>query len=176
MRSLKKEGAAHARALCASGREKTKRAIAVRERAKRRARAIRLQTQGACKLGRAYAKGMRSEIERAKKELDRERAHQRSMRAIARSAKSRTETVKRGIAKAHVRQGESDDEVRANIDPSLVSLFNRVKRQIRATPRMTRTEAFLHYVEEHPREADEAIEDKTEAMIREMQRRQRYGS
>ncbi len=41
------------------------------------------------------------------------------------------------------RQAESDDEVRSNIPPELVALFERVKRGIKASPRMSRTEAFL---------------------------------
>ena len=41
------------------------------------------------------------------------------------------------------RQAESDDEVRSNIPPELVALFERVKRGIKASPRMSRTESFL---------------------------------
>jgi hypothetical protein len=71
------------------------------------------------------------------------------------------------------RQGESDDEVRANVPPDLVALFERVKRSIKASPRMSRTEAFLKYDEEHPSEVLEAIDDKTDALIRELERKER---
>lgn len=49
-------------------------------------------------------------------------------------------------------QQESDDAVERDIDPSLVSVWRRVKRQFTDTPRMSRSEAFLHWVEEHPEE------------------------
>jgi hypothetical protein len=71
------------------------------------------------------------------------------------------------------RQGESDDEVRASLPSDLVSLFERVKRSIKASPRMSRLEHFLRYAEEHPEEVLGAIEDKTEAVIRDLERQQR---
>jgi hypothetical protein len=89
------------------------------------------------------------------------------------------------------RQAESDDEVRSNIPPELVALFERVKRGIKASPCMSRTEAFLHYAEENPDDVLVATEDKTDALIRELEaqynearrslrrpppRRPRYGS
>ena len=67
------------------------------------------------------------------------------------------------------RQAESDDEVRSNIPPELVALFERVKRGIKASPRMSRTEAFLHYAEENPDDVLVATEDKTDALIRELE-------
>jgi hypothetical protein len=57
-----------------------------------------------------------------------------------------------------------------------VGLFERVKRSIKAGPRQTRTEAFLAYAEEHPSEYLEAIEDKTEALIRDLERQEREAS
>jgi hypothetical protein len=48
------------------------------------------------------------------------------------------------------RQAESDDEVRGNVRPELVALFERVMRSIKASPRTSRTEASLHYAEKHP--------------------------
>ena len=71
------------------------------------------------------------------------------------------------------RQAESDDEVRANIPPELVALFERVKRGIKASPRMSRTEAFLKYAEEHPGEVLVAVDDKTDALIRELEEQER---
>src|SRR6185295_17647714 len=73
-----------------------------------------------------------------------------------------------GVARA-VARGESDDEVRANIPPDLVPLFERVKRGIKGSARESRTEAFLRYVEEHPREQFAAVDDATDALIREME-------
>jgi hypothetical protein len=48
-----------------------------------------------------------------------------------------------------------------------------VKRTIKGGPRETRTEAFLRYAEEHPSQYLESIDDKTEALIRELERRER---
>ncbi len=67
------------------------------------------------------------------------------------------------------RQAESDDEVRSNIPPELVALFEHVKRGIKASPCMSRTEAFLHYAEENPDDVLVATEDKTDALIRELE-------
>ena len=59
--------------------------------------------------------------------------------------------------------------MRGNIPPDLVGLWERVKRSIKDSSRMSRTEAFLHYAEEHPDEVLAVIEDKTEATIRELE-------
>jgi hypothetical protein len=65
---------------------------------------------------------------------------------------------RRGTAKekpqstARERAAESDDEVRRNIPPEFVRLFNAIKKSIKATDRKSRTEAFLQYVEENPSE------------------------
>jgi len=56
-------------------------------------------------------------------------------------------------ASAKVRRSESDDEVLKNIDPSLHPLFHRVKGTLRNNSRMSRTEAFMQYVHDHPDEA-----------------------
>ena len=53
-------------------------------------------------------------------------------------------------------------------------LFHRVRRLIKAAPRMSRTEAMLRYAENHPREVLEVIEDKTDAVIAELEQRQRH--
>jgi hypothetical protein len=57
--------------------------------------------------------------------------------------------------------------------PELVALFERVKRGIKASPRMSRTEAFLHYAEENPDEVLAAVDDKTDALIRELEAQHR---
>ena len=38
---------------------------------------------------------------------------------------------------------------------------------------MSRTEAFLQYAEEHPHEILEVLEDRTEALVRELEARER---
>lgn len=50
------------------------------------------------------------------------------------------------------RKSESDDEVLYNIPSELIPTWDRVKRDIKGTDRMSRTEAFLEWVEKHPSE------------------------
>jgi len=52
---------------------------------------------------------------------------------------------------------ETDAEVRRNLPPDWIALFNRVRGQIRATPHLSRTEAFQQYVEDHPDEVVESL-------------------
>jgi len=61
--------------------------------------------------------------------------------------------------------------VRSNLPADLIPLFEKVKRGIKPTPRMSRTESFLKYAEEHPDEVLGGIDDKTEALIREFESR-----
>jgi len=50
------------------------------------------------------------------------------------------------------REAESDDEVRRDIPPELVGVFNRVRRNIKGNDRKSRSEAFLEWAEENPGE------------------------
>lgn len=65
---------------------------------------------------------------------------------------------------------ESDDAVRANLPPELVPVFDRVRRRIRATPRMSRTEVFLHWAEENPGEVLAAQGDAADRAVAELVR------
>jgi hypothetical protein len=71
------------------------------------------------------------------------------------------------------RRSESADEVRSNLPPNLVPLFERVKRGIKAPPRMSRTEAFLHYAEANPNEVVDVLEEGAAAVIRELEKKER---
>jgi hypothetical protein len=56
-------------------------------------------------------------------------------------------------AKALELRSESDDEVRANLDPALQSVWNEMKAAFKGEPgRRTRTEAFLEWAEANPDE------------------------
>lgn len=130
----------------------------------------RLEARGSCDRARR-SPGI--EIARLRQALAEERAYQSSLRRILAANKRRSP----GIAKAsaRVRQGESDDEVRQNIPPDLVPLFDRVKRQIKGSGRISRTEAFLQYAEENPSEHYHGIEGTTDALIADLERQQRAG-
>jgi len=136
----------------------------LRENLRREAEALRVAARGSCRRARLLA---RLRVEEVRKELDEERRYQASLKRAERRRPSR--------AISRERREESDDEVRRNIPPELSPLFERVKRSIRGGPRMSRTEAFLRYAEENPGEELEGIEEKTDALIRELERRQRAG-
>ena len=71
---------------------------------------------------------------------------------------------------ARERREESDDEVRSNIPRELLSTFERVKRKVKATPRMSRTEVFMHMVHEDDDQGQDwqALEDESDRKLREM--------
>jgi hypothetical protein len=134
-------------------------------------RAERQAARSACIARKDEAKqSTSSPIERARAELGAERKYQEDLRRIERG--NRASRLHRPKATRAERRSESDDEVRANIPAELVALFEQVKRGIKAGPRQSRTEAFLKYAEEHPAEVLHAVEDKTEALIRDLERQQ----
>jgi hypothetical protein len=123
-----------------------------------------------CNVGKQEAKS-KDGVERRRAELLAEKKYQAEMRRIDRGNNARRREHPHSTYIE--RRSESDDEVRFNIAPELVSLFERVKRGIKATPRMSRTEAFLKYAEEHPDEVLAGIDAKTDALIRDLERQER---
>jgi hypothetical protein len=132
----------------------------------------RQAARDACSVRKAEAKtATSSAIDHARGALDAERKYQDDLKRIERGHRERRSTVHR--ASAQERRAESDDEVRSNISAELVALFERVKRSIKGSARETRTEAFLRYAEEHPDEVLGSIDDKTEQVIRDLERQER---
>jgi hypothetical protein len=124
-----------------------------------------------CSIRQNEARRVSDRIKRVRAELEAERTFQRDMRRIERANRQRTREAHRTTAAEH--RAQSDDAVVGNIPPELVSLWERVKRSIRGSDRMSRTEAFLEYAESHPDEVLEAIEDRTDALVRELEMRER---
>jgi hypothetical protein len=93
--------------------------------------------------------------------LEEQRDFARLERA-GRAAKAR----QRSRATRREQKAESEDQVIANIEPHLIPLWNKVKHQIRGSDRWSRTEEFLHFVEEHPHEVHDAIEREVEREMR----------
>jgi hypothetical protein len=124
-----------------------------------------------CSRGLAEARSLSGKVQRARAELEAERRYRRQMRRIEAGNRARLREAKRGTGAE--RRAESDEEVAQNIPPELAGLWQRVKSQIRGSDRMSRTEAFLHWAEEHPGSVLEAMEDRTEEVIRELERRER---
>ena len=65
------------------------------------------------------------------------------------------------------KRAESDDAVRANLDPTQLIVWERVKRRIRGSEYMSRTEAFQQWLAEHPDETAEIFADEAEREYRE---------
>jgi hypothetical protein len=132
----------------------------------------RAEAKSACALDKAHAKTRTEGVARARAELAAERTYQKELRRIEAGNRAARLAARPGLARSRTRRGESDDEVRGNIPPELVALFNRVKGQIRADDRQTRTEAFLAYAEAHPDEEWQALEASVDRTIAELERRQ----
>lgn len=161
---------------CSLERQKAREKIAtlresLRAQLREVAQAERALARGSCERARTEPK---AEVERLRSKLREERAFLASMRRI--QAGQRKAKAARPKTAARIRESESDDEVRANIPPDLVPLFNRVRKMIKPGLRKSRTEAFLEYVEEHPGEEYQGIEDETERMIREHEQALRSGT
>jgi hypothetical protein len=71
------------------------------------------------------------------------------------------------------RRAESDDEVRNNIDPELLPVWEKLKSKIKATERMTRTEAFAHWAHDHAQEVRNMVDAAAEASIAELLREEK---
>lgn len=72
--------------------------------------------------------------------------------------------------KARERTAESDDEVVSNLEahhPELVPVFRELRGRFRATPKMSRTEAVLHWAHDNP---DEVMVRTAAREERELQR------
>jgi hypothetical protein len=163
-----KETAAHCRAERHALAEKRQAAlVALREAL----RAERAAARRACASRKDQARArLTDDIDRARAELEAERKYQADLRRIERGHRA-TRLGAPGASRAE-RQSESDDEVRVNIPPELLPLFEKVRRAIKGSARESRTEAFMRYAEEHPREVLAILDDQADALVREMERRQ----
>ncbi len=106
-------------------------------------------------------------VARQRAELAEYRAYLRQLRILNRDYNAQKRATTRE------RSSESDDEVRQNIEPHLHGLFERVKRSIKGSVHKTRSESFLEYVEAHPHEYLDAIDDKTRALVRQLEEREK---
>jgi hypothetical protein len=173
VRTRRNESLAKAKAECRSAR------LALREKAHaRRQRTLaelrdtyakeRAEARDACLLRKADVHAeARDPIERAKGNWDAERKYQEDLRRIERGNRDRHRAVHRAHAKE--RQSESDDEVKGNIPPDYQALWERVRRSIKGSSRESRTEAFLRYIEQNPRELASALDDDSERIVRQLE-------
>lgn len=172
-RRAKREAVLGVRSLCRSERARlAARAAELRAEVHAVAEERRAVREG-CKAGREGTRdaGLRVVAE-AKRRAREEREHQRSVRRFERPAKAGP-SLARGVAggrRSAEARSESDDEVRGNIDPALVPLWERIKSTVRATARQSRTDAFLHWVHDHPEAQYEAAEEAAAEELRRIER------
>jgi hypothetical protein len=133
--------------------------------------AERAAARQTCTVRRTAARGISDRIKRVRAELEAERTFQRDMRRIESANRQRTQQAHR--TSAAERRSEGDDAVRASIPDELVPLWERVKRSIRGSDRMSRAETFMKYAEEHPEDVLLILEDRTDALVRELEARER---
>jgi hypothetical protein len=176
-RAQRREAHAGARLTCREARARVRRELKARRariltELRDNARAQRAAAKQACATAVASARGLAGIHEQARGRLRAEKTYRAEMRRIVRANKARRKEVA-PRRWARERASESDDEVRANIPPELVPLWERIGRSIRGSAKQSRSEAFLHYAEEHPSEVLEGLEDKTEALVRELEARER---
>lgn len=119
-----------------------------RAEARREIERLRAQARQRCDAEHATAKRESTTLaDEARAALKAERKHQRD---VKRSLRKTPGTRK--LVSAKERKAESDDAVRRNLEPALVAVFNKVRKQIKAGPRRSRTEAFLEWAAENPGE------------------------
>lgn len=99
-------------------------------------------------------------IEARRAELVAERGFERRMQRHEKPSKLRST--------AGERRQESDDEVRSNLHPSMVAVFDHVRRHIKGSPRMSRTEAFLHWAEENPDEVVQLMQHDADRYLNQL--------
>ncbi|MBI3204476.1 MAG: hypothetical protein HYZ29_23265 [Myxococcales bacterium] len=176
-RAQRRRNMATAVEFCREGRRK------VRERAKeRRLRALaelkearKAEAERASDACRGAKDAARAEsgVSEAERSLEAERQSRRTLATIERSDRSRERERGKKRATAAERRGESDDAVRSNLSPELVPVFNLLRRNIKPTARMSRTEVFLKWAEENPGEVvaiqDADAERAVAELIRERQ-------
>jgi hypothetical protein len=176
-RAERRGSLAEAKAACKRGRKEVRARIAeMRARALADLRAAvaaeKELAKQSCATGLEQARELQTKHDRARAALAAERKFRAGMRRIERGNRARLRELA-PRARARELRTESDDTVRQNIPPELAGLFERVKSHIRGTDRMSRTEAFLHYAEEHPEEVLVSIEDRADALVRELEAKER---
>lgn len=173
------------RALCRSERRRLRdearearrelRQLEQERRAQLRDRTGRLKLEQAteCQDSRAAAElAGGAGIQAAELALEHERTRQKDDRAFGRAYK-RVTGNRAGSMSARERVEHSDDEVRANLPPELLGVFDKVRGKIKSDARRSRTEVFLEYVHDHPHVIIEHMLEDAEQNARALERQER---
>jgi len=150
---------------CASTRERIRaqtkaHRASERERINREIAELRDAARGACATRRARVRAtVKGAAELARRERDERTRLARELAGLEqRKAKQIASAERRGAARE--RRRESDEDVIHNIDPGLVPVWRKVRKQIQGSPKRSRTEEFLHWVEENDAEIWAIREDE----------------
>jgi hypothetical protein len=174
-KGLARKRAKHTRALCRAE------LVRARERARAQREALRADYKLAsaqvtlsareaahrsCERSKQHATAYTADsVTRAAKHLTHELAYQRELAALAKRPKL-CAVAHRKAAKE--KRHESDDEVRGNISPELVPVFDKYKAKFSGSPRRSRTEHFVEWASEHQSLVDEVINADIERSVREL--------
>lgn len=109
----------------------------------------------------------RSLESKAKGELQAERLLQSDLRVADRWGKQKFKACKVQL------RSESDDEVRSNIGPELEPVWEKVKRSIRGSDCISRTEAFIQWLEENPGDAIAIQQDAADVELKRLLKEQK---
>lgn len=178
LRARRREVLAKTRAGCRAARVRARAAILARRKAehdriRRELREMRQAERNKCAARIVGARAsIASAIEGKKRAASKVRRDDAADRRI-------TKHGERERARVTAREllGQSDDEVRSNLDPHLVPIFDRVRKTIHKTKHMDRTEAFQHWAHEHPHEIQEMQSENSDKelsrLLREHTRQER---
>lgn len=169
-KAAKRERMREVTSMCKSERARLKvRAAELRAQLRETLRAEREAAKDTCSTNRTSTrKASDIEIEGARRALSSERHEQRVIARV--DAPKRNPRGKANPRAAAERRQESDDEVRHNLDPQLVPVFDKVRRGISGSARRSRTEAFLEWVHDHPYMVWEILEAKAADDLKRLER------
>lgn len=143
-----------------------------RERINKKIGAERAKVTAQCERRRLRVrKTVQTARELAKVEEDERLRRARALSTVQRKQRAELAKADTRAKRREVRQ-ESSDEVEQNIDPGLVPVWRKHGRTIKATPHISRTEAFLQFVEENEGEVWAAREAETARELAKLQREQ----
>lgn len=171
------------RGMCRAQRaERTLLAQRMRAELRETIKGMRELDKGLCDAGKDRT---RETAEKAIGGAKTEAAWVRENRRIVRGSKAKGSGRGSALKRAAELRAESDDEVRGNIARELVPVWEHRKRHTHATPRASRTEVFLEWVQENSAAVYEILdaenvrslarlEREERALAREMARPARY--
>lgn len=142
-----------------------------RERINREVEAMRKTARDTCEARKqAIRLVAKTEEQKTRETLGAERALQRELRETERHLRRRDAASRLTAAE---KRAESDAEVARNIDEELLPIWQQVKRGIQSTDKISRSEAFLQWVEENPAEIVAFRERQAAADLKKLLREQK---